>query len=91
MANTDSLTEEDVHVIAEAIADVRDNLTTLRAQQESVADQVSQHLNKVVEAINDVKVTVEAETYDVDPSVPLVTPKLVPLIKVKMQAQVMET
>ena len=45
------------------------------------------HLNKLKVAINDIKDTVEAKTYGVDPSVPLITPTFVPPIKVLIQKQ----
>ena len=60
---------------------VQDNITSLRMQQLHIATQVEGHLNKLIEAIQDVKATVEAETYGIDPSIPLVTPELVPPIK----------
>ena len=41
-------------------------------------------------AINNVKDTVEDETYGIDPSVPLVAPTLVPPIKVIIQKQALE-
>ena len=59
-----------------------DSLTTLRTQYASVVDHVSQHLNHLVEAINDVKATVEDETYGMDPSIALVMPELVLPIKI---------
>ena len=54
-------------------------------QKVNIASQVKGHLNKLIEAIQDVKATVEAETYGVDPNVPLVTPTLVPPITVVIQ------
>ena len=59
-------------------------------QQVNIATQVEGHLNKLIEAIQDVKATVEAETYGVDPSIPLVTPDLGPPIKVTIQRQSLE-
>ena len=53
--------------------------------------QVAEHLNKLIEAINDIKATVKAETYDVDPSISLVTPELVPPIKLQIHGHAMET
>ena len=43
-----------------------------------------------MEAINELKSTVEAENYGVDPSIPLVTPELVLPIKVELHRWVME-
>ena len=60
----------------------QDNLRNMMAQQVSIANQVQDHLNKLTAVFNDVKDTVEAKTYGIDPSVPLVAPTLVPLIKV---------
>ena len=51
----------------------------------SIATQVQDHLNKLTVAINDIKDTVEAKTYGFGPSVPLITPMLVPSIKVLIQ------
>ena len=56
----------------------------------NVADQVSKNLNKLIDAINDVKTTVEAETYVVDPNLSLVIPELVPPIKVQIHGASLE-
>ena len=48
-------------------------------------------MNKLIEAINEVKATVEAETYGFYPNVPLATPELVSLIKLKILRRVLET
>ena len=53
--------------------------------------QVTEHLNKLTEAINDVKDIFEPKTYAMDPNVPLVTPELVPPIKVEIHGRAMET
>ena len=63
----------------------QDNLASLRMQQLNIASQVEGHLNKLVEAIQDVKATIEAETYGVDPSIPLATLALVSPIKVTIR------
>ena len=77
------MNEEDICTIVEVVAMViRDSLVILKTQQLSIADQVGNHLTKLVDAINEVKFTVEVETYGMDPIVPLVTPELVPPIKV---------
>ena len=44
----------------------------------------------MIEVIQDVKATVEAETYGVDPNIPLVTPELVSPIKVVIQRKALE-
>ena len=60
-------------------------------QQLNIATQVQHHINKLTEAIQDVKATMpEAETYGVDPSILLVTPALVPPIKVVIQRHALE-
>ena len=48
-------------------------------------------MNKLIESINEVKSTIEAETYGVDPNVPLATPELVPPIKVNILRRALET
>ena len=48
-------------------------------------------MKEFLEAINEVKATMEADTYGVDPSVPLVTPELVPPIKVHIHGYALET
>ena len=63
----------------------------MKMQQVSIAYQVGNHLTKLVDAINEVKAVVEAETYGMDPSVPLVTLELVLLIKVQIQGCTLET
>ena len=84
--NTNTLTEDDVQELVNAVAKVaQDNLASLRTQQLNIATKVEGHLNKLIEAIQDVKATMEAKTYGVDPSVPLVTPTLVPPIRVLIQ------
>ena len=45
----------------------------------------------LIEAINEVKSTVEAKTYGMDPNETLVTPLLFPLVKIDVQAREMET
>ena len=87
-----TLTEDDVHELANPIAKVaQDNLATLNIQQVNIADQVGNRLNKLIYAINEVKSTVEAETYSFDPNVTLATPDLVPPIKVKILRRALET
>ena len=56
-----------------------------------MVEQVSGHLNKLIDTINDVKTNVKAKTYGFDPSVPLVTPGLVSLIKVQIHGAALET
>ena len=91
MASTTTLTEDELQELANAVTKVaQDNLGGLRAQQVSIATQVQDHLNKLTVAINDIKDTMEAETYGTDPSMPLVTLTLVPLIKVLIQMQALE-
>ena len=46
---------------------------------------------KLIESINEVKSTIEADTYGVDPNVKVVTPQLVSPIKVTIQASALET
>ena len=60
----------------------KDSLPVQKTQEVNIADQVGNHLTKLVDTINEVKAIVEAETYGMDPSVPLVTPELVSPIKV---------
>ena len=75
-----------------AVAKVaQDNLANLKTQQASIAEKVGGHLNKLIEAINGVKATVEAETYGVDPNVQVVTPQLVMPIKVTIESSSLET
>ena len=79
-------------MVADDVAKVsKDNLAILKMRQVIIADQVGNHLTKLVDAINEVKAIVEAETYGVDPNVPLVTLELVSLFKVGIQGCTMET
>ena len=90
--NIDTLTEEDICMLTKSIAAVsKDSLAALKTEQVSIADQFGNHLNKLVDAINEVKATIEAEIYGMDPNVPLVTPELVELIKVRIQGWALET
>ena len=86
------MTEDDVQELENVVAEVaKKSLKVLNMQQENVVGQVSEHLNKLIEAINDVKATIEAETYGMDPNVPLVTQELVSPIKVQIHRCTMET
>ena len=63
MANMSTLTEDDVHELATNVAKVaQDSLTTLKTHQVRIAYQVGIHLNKLIESINEVKFTMEADT-----------------------------
>ena len=55
-----------------------------------LTDQLDEHVSQLKEAINKFKATIEAETYGMDPSIPLVTPELVSPIKVELHGRVME-
>ena len=89
--NTTTLIEDELQELANAVKKFsQDKVSDLRAQQVSIATQVQDHLNKLTTNINDIKDTMEAETYGVDPNVPLVTPALVSLIKVLIQKQALE-
>ena len=86
MENTTILTKDELQELANVVKKVLQvNLSDIRAQEVKIASQVQDHLNKLTVAINDIKDTVEAKTYGIDPSVPLVTPTLVPPIKVLIQ------
>ena len=59
-------------------------------QQLNIPTQVEGNLNKLIESIQDVKATVEAQTYGVDPSIQLVTPTLMLPIKVVIYRQALK-
>ena len=70
MVNTNTLIEDDLQEIINVVAKfVQDNIPSLRTQQLNIATQVQDHLNKLTEAIQDVKSTMEAKTYGVDSSI----------------------
>ena len=50
-----------------------------------------EHINMLTKAINEVWNIVEAKTYDVDPIYTFITPPLLPLMKIEVQSQEMET
>ena len=80
------MTEDDLQELVDTVAKVtQDNLATLRMRQLNIATQFECHLNKFIEAIQDVKAIMEAETYGIDPSILLVKLPLVPPIKVVIQ------
>ena len=84
--NMNTLNEDDLQELANVVAKVtQDNFASLNMQQVNIATQVEGHLNKLIEPIQDVKAIVEVETYGVDPSIPLVTPKLVLPVRVVIQ------
>ena len=65
------MTKDDVEELIATVAKVvQDNLASLNTQQANIAKKVGDHLNKLIDAINEVKATVEAKTYGVDPNVP---------------------
>ena len=83
MENTTILTEDELQELSNVVKKVaQDNLHDMMAQKASIANQVQDHLNKLKTVVSDVKDTMEAETYGIDPNIPLVTPTLVPPIKV---------
>ena len=85
MTNTDTLTEDDICTLVDAIARVpKKILEVLNTQQENLDGQAAKHLNNLIESINEVKTIVEAETYGMDPNIPLVTQELVSPIKVQI-------
>ena len=89
--NTNTLNEDDLQELVDVVAKVAQyNLASLNMHQVNIATQVKGHLNKLIEAIHDVKGTVEAETCGVDPSIPLVIPALVPPIKVMIHRKALE-
>ena len=64
IVNMSTLTEDDVQKLADTVAKVtQDNLSSIRMQQLIISTQVKGHLNKLIEAIQDVKATMEAKTY----------------------------
>ena len=52
--------------------------------------KVEEHINTLTDAINEVRNTVEAENYNVDPTDALVTPLLLPRVKIEVQLGAME-
>ena len=61
MPNTDTFTEDDIRALLDAVAEVTKKiLEVLNTQQENVVGQVTEHLNKLIDAINDIKTIVEA-------------------------------
>ena len=48
-----------------------------------VAKKIIEHVNKIIEAINEVKTNVEVETYGIDPEDTLVVPLLFSPLKIK--------
>ena len=70
-------------MLADAVAEVAKKiLEVLNTQREKVVGQFVEHLNNLTNSINEVKSTIKAKAYDMDPNVPLVTPELVMLIKI---------
>ena len=56
-----------------------------------MTNKIVDHINTLTEAINEVKITIEADTYLVDPTNVLETPLLLLLVNIEIQEQVMET
>ena len=56
-----------------------------------LTNKLEEHINTLTEAINEVLNMIESETYGMDPSDALVTPLLLPLVKIEVQPRAMET
>ena len=56
-----------------------------------MASKIFEHLNKLTEAINEVKTTVEDETYGMDPGDTLVVPLLLPPLKMELKVEALES
>ena len=52
-------------------------------KQMKLTNKLTKHVNNITESINEVKSTIEAETYDVDPGDTLVAPLLLSSLKIE--------
>ena len=68
----------------EIIEFVQSSLKSIGKTKMQLTNKLEQHINTLTEAINEVRHIVEAETYDVDPNGTLVTPLLLPLVKIEV-------
>ena len=67
MTHTINLDKEDMGLLADTIVEVvKNNLEGLTTQHMQVANKIGEHVNKLTEAINEVKTTLEAKTYGID-------------------------
>ena len=72
-----SLDKEDIGLLVDVVAKVTEtSLEGLSTQQMQVANKIAEHVNKITDAINEVKTIVEAETYGVDLGDTLAVPLL---------------
>ena len=86
-----NLADKDINWFSNSIAEVAKSiLKWISKKQLQLTNKLTKHINQLIEAINKFKATIEAETYGMDPSIPLVTPELVLPIKVELHGWVME-
>ena len=72
-------------LLSDAIAKVaKSSLKGIGKKQLWLTEKQAEHINMLIEAINEVRHTVEAETYDMDPSDQLVTPLMFLLVKIEI-------
>ena len=84
-ANIVSLDGEDITMIADAAAGVaHTSLKSISRKYTPLTNKITTHVNRLTEAINEVRRVVEAETHGADLADTLETPLLLPPLKVEV-------
>ena len=83
MANTINLGDEDISLLADTVTEVeKTSFKGISKQQMCLTNKLTNHVNKLTKAINEVKITIEAEAYGVDSHSTLEEPLLFLSLKI---------
>ena len=92
MTNIINLVEEEIGLLADVVAElVQTIFKGISKQHMRLTNKLTEHVNKLIEAINEVHTTFKAEMYSVDPHDTLEAPLLLSLLKIEFKAQAIET
>ena len=92
MSNTINLADEDIGLLADRVTEVeKSSFKGISKQQMCLTNKLTNHVNKLTEAINEVKITIEAEAYGVDPNSTLEELLLFSPLKIGFNVQALET
>ena len=81
------ITKEDLTLLSEAVAEVAEkNLGKIVSKKTNWTASITTKVNRLAETVAEVHDTMQAETYGVDPTDTLVTPVLLPPLRIEMPA-----
>ena len=85
MTTTFNLANEDINLLSDSIAEVaKYSLKGISKKHLQLTNNIIEHMNQLIEAVNEAKATIKDETYGVDPSIPSATLDLVLPIKIEI-------